>query len=844
MTVYDGPLYYTGSSVLTPAANAPHSEPFKITTLPSGSVVGYASYMRVPKGSRGALDPRMGSSTIGQYNIEILDTRTGTTNENRWVTAFLGDSNNNLTIIGKKAVIEETVDNGITWTPFFVGRINDISLTSTLSYTMTLGDSLELMKQKIFASEPVVNYISYKSLIPTGYIRDVSTLDDTSTLSVANGLDVETVVVDSTQRLLILTKRSVNRADNNWTGGNLSQGADSLYVSTVAGSPPYRALVLNNGNYYVYAVNWLRTPAGAQTNASTQKIEMISIGELPKADPSWGSITAVGANDKPKIWVYRLIGDSDKVAEFFLNETPYNILRDVLLGKFFNQSATTITSGGADYYFAMANNIPFNEASIASVESAYPIGKVLYRVHEPLSAADFIEKHICQPYSLAYTFIPETINGSINSSFNLFSTTQPSSSVGFVTLDSSNINTISDKQWKTNEPLLFVKGKYYVENIRGGRYAVQKPSTDSLANSTDVLQTLENTLIYGNLNEVNDPSYKILDIDFSSIRGVNSDITTFNNVGLIENTIASEWARSKALKLASNIYNRFKAGNPEVIISCIRNATTNGIDVGDFVLVNSTVLPNQALHQRGGTRIYQVTDRNIDGININFGLFDSGINSTMNTPSFGAFVSASTNAVSSSITTTDNANVEIEYAVVTQGASIPSAGSTGWLLSNALHISSSTKPILLPNLPEGRTVYLRARSFAPDNTSLKLPSQYAYTSAYTLNGIAAPTNVIVSNINARSARINWTNTNSLYLTEVLLASPSGTPNTSIIQLPASSSTYTLLGLNEDTSTSHTVGVRYIDNYGGFSSIASASFVATGSATQLDAPAALTLYIKR
>ena len=61
----------------------------------------------------------------------------------------------------------------------------------------------------------------------------------------------------------------------------------------------------------------------------------------------------------------------------------------------------------------------------------------------------------------------------------------------------------------------------------------------------------------------------------------------------------------------------------------------------------------------------------------------------------------------------------------------------------------------------------------------------------------------------------------------------------LIQLPA-----LLIGLNENTSTSHTVGVRYVDSFGGFSSMASASFVASGSATKLDAPAALTLYIKR
>ena len=67
MTVYNGPLYYTGSTVVTPAAGAPHSEAFKITTFASGSLPGYAPYMRTPRGSRGSADIRTGASTVGQF---------------------------------------------------------------------------------------------------------------------------------------------------------------------------------------------------------------------------------------------------------------------------------------------------------------------------------------------------------------------------------------------------------------------------------------------------------------------------------------------------------------------------------------------------------------------------------------------------------------------------------------------------------------------------------------------------------------------------------------------------------------------------------------------------------
>lgn len=853
MTVFDGPLYYTGSTVITPATGAPHSEAFRITTLPSGSVAGYAPYMRVPKGNRGSLDVRAGTSTVGQYSVEILDARVSTANDSRWVTAFIGDNNSNLTIIGKKTVIEETLDNGATWTPYFVGRINNITLNSNLTYAFELGDPLELLKDTIFNTEPGVSYSSFKSVLPIAYTRNITVIDSGSTALQADGLGVETVTkpeqtdpgipVSETYRYLKLDKGSVNRIDNSWDTSTLINGNTYFIGTTYAGAQGYRALVLNNGQYYVYKVILLRTPNNVRTDLSAQKIETIGITELEKQDPLYASITNIGLNDKPRVWVYRLVDDKDKLGQFYLNETPYNILRDILRGKYFNQLFTIQTTLGVDTYLNNSQNIPFNEASIAAVESAYPLSKVLYKIDKPMSAAEFIEKHICQPYSLGYSFIPETIGGSVQSAFNLCSTQQPTTVSGIPTLNNTVITTAINKEWKTNEPILFVKGTCYVENLRGGRYAVAR-STTTGTNSSDLLTQQVFTVIYGNLQQINDPSYKIIEIDFSSIRGINSDAITFTNVGLIENTIAADWAKSNALKLAANIFNRFKSGNPEILVECIRNNTTNNIDVGDFVLVTSDVLPNQALRKRGGTRIFQVTEKDIDGIRIKFGLFDSGINTTMTAPSFGTITSPLANIISGSVTTTQNANVELEYAVVTEGGAQPATNSTAWLLHSAYAVNNTSKGFVLSNLPEGRTIYLRARAVTPDTTDIKLPSSYVYSSGITLSGITPPSSVSVTNITNRSATVSWTNSNSFYNVEVLLASPSGVPTTSIIDLPASSSIYNLTGLNNNTSTSHTVGVRYTDNFGGFSRIASASFTATGTAPTLDAPAALLLYVKR
>ena len=288
MTVFDGPLYYTGSTVITPATGAPHSEAFRITTLPSGSIAGYAPYMRVPKGNRGSLDVRAGTSTVGQYSVEILDARVSTANDSRWITAFIGDNNSNLTIIGKKTVIEETLDNGATWTPYFVGRINNITLNSNLTYVFELGDPLELLKDTIFNTEPAVSYSSFKSVLPIGYTKNVTVIDSGSTVVLADGLQVETVTTSNASNLdryFKLDKTSVNRIDNNFDTSTLINGNTYFIGTTYAGTQGYRALVLNNGQYYVYKIILLRTPNNVRTDLSAQKIETIGIAELDKQDP-------------------------------------------------------------------------------------------------------------------------------------------------------------------------------------------------------------------------------------------------------------------------------------------------------------------------------------------------------------------------------------------------------------------------------------------------------------------------------------------------------------------------------------------------------------------------------
>lgn len=844
LRILDGPLYFTGSTVLTPASGAIHSEPFEVTTLPSGSLAGYAPYMRPPRGNRGQLDIRTGRSTVGTYTVDVLDKRTETANANRWVTAFIGDTNSKLTIIGKKAIIEETVDDGSNFKPFFVGRVNSINLTSPLVYSIEIGDPLELLKQKIFEIEPTVDYTSFKSLLPNGYTKPVTNLDSGSAIQLTDGLNVYEVRDGTNERWLYFDQASINRNDNAWSYGNISPMALGNFFQTIAGQNPFRCLILSGSTYRTYQVKFLRTPAKTNSQLSVQKIQSVTIMELPENDPLYSSITEITTSDvNLKVWVYRLLDETgDNLGAFYLNETPYNILRDIMDGKFFNRGLE-LQSGSSTTYLDNSIKIAFDSASIAAMETEHPLPKMLYKIEQPETAVDFIEKHICQPFSLGYTFIPTSSGGNFVNAFKLFSTKQPTVAPS-VTYNNTNIISSDSNDWSSNEPLLYVKGTYYTENLVGGRFAVRRAGTAG-ASTNDIIQTIIGQTIVG-LTEVTDSSYKGMDVDMIGVRGVNNSLIT-SGQGTMENVPAFQYTQGKALRYIQDIYNRNKAGNPAVSISIARSGsgvTVTEAAIGDFVLVSGDVLPNQATHIRGGTRIYQVVSKNDIGASVDLSLLDSGINATMNTPSFGAVTSPLANLVSSSITTTDNALVEIEYAVVQSGSAQPAPTSNSWLMFQAIPISASTHQLEIDSMPEGRTIFLRARSVTPDSGDLKLPSSYVFSSGVTLQDIPAITGVTVTNITTRSAVVNWTNTNTFYSIEVLLASPAGVPDTSIIVLSPESDIFQLLGLDKNSSTSHTVGVRYIDDLSGFGPMTTASFTATGTADTLDDPAALILYVAR
>src|SRR5207247_6520980 len=102
----------TEATILTPAAGAPHSDPFQIISLPG--VTGWKPYLDIPTGRTGRIDVLRKGTDIGQMIFAIVDAQVagGTGNAQRWATAFFGDAVGRARLAGCKVVCDESLDGG------------------------------------------------------------------------------------------------------------------------------------------------------------------------------------------------------------------------------------------------------------------------------------------------------------------------------------------------------------------------------------------------------------------------------------------------------------------------------------------------------------------------------------------------------------------------------------------------------------------------------------------------------------------------------------------------------------------------------------------------------------
>jgi hypothetical protein len=384
-------------------------------------------------------------------------------------------------------------------------------------------------------------------------------------------------------------------------------------------------------------------------------------------------------------------------------------------------------------------------------------------------------------------------------------------------------------EWIPNSPITNFELDWYTDIV--SNFNKQKENATTNDQVFNITTEKDHPIVKLAFNDM-DAKPNTLKIEAIGVRGqiqepVSGSITTAEQES---DTIA----RLVANQLTQPYTQRYSNGTPSIIILCRRTATINSLNIGDWTLVDIDMMPNQATHLRGGNRIMQVVGKSFDGVKVRLTLIDGAINSTMAVPTINSVVANATlanNAVNVSITTTENARVLVQYAVTPSGGSQPSSGDAGWIHGTIGVINNTTQTLYVDSLPSGIKVWIRARAESVATADVKMPSAWVYSTGTILGSLSAPSNLVISNISTKSAKLTWIPTERTK-TEVRLASPPASSMNSVVLLPSGSTTYTLRGLDLLASPSCSVGIRHVDNVLGRSTIISGSFVAIGSPDQL------------
>lgn len=832
LTLYAGGLHSTDNTALTPAAGAPHSDAFKISTI--AGVSGFQPYLNGIKGKRGTSNVPSQQLEVGRYMFSTIDKRTtvGGTNLERWVTAFFGNSTGVFTLVGRKCYVEESVDGGSSWSPFFVGAVSSVNLQSPLRIEFEVKDSLDVLQKRAFTSTPRVPYVVYNAITPIGLLAPLESDASASYIGAPAGLQGYKDGATANAVGIRLSSAALNRKDNVYPATanfalNLLRNFD-LPAATAVRDYNLRAQIIQSGSTYEYAVNRVNVaPNWNKTNFAP--VRMLYVSELPTTDPQYTPLSSIAADMLLYTKIYRsyatTIGDDAKRSDtsIFLNAKPLTILADMLDGKFFPQSGSLAST-----------RVTYDSSSLAAIETARPLPLTIFRVDSPEKAVEWMEANVLKPFSIGYT-AEAYLSGSVPTSrIRFFDTTVPTTLSGSVTLTEADIDTSVMPTWNAGLPVSTIEARHYAEVFK--EIDATKLVDTDLAG--ELLSTSELVTVDKYVNSRTNTEYSTLAVDFKGIRALLSD-AQYQEAGL-HGISAITAARFRAQEYATYLHNRYGAGSPTVILDALRNVRTDALRVGDFCLVEADMLPNQATHTRGGTRVMQVLGKHPMGLRYELELLDSGINSTMANPIVGTPTSPADNTVSVYLETVGpEALVSYQVAVTDVGGAQPSSADMRWMTAGVQLINGSVT-VTIPDMPETKRVWVRARTTSPTGTEIRLPSAWVVGGYIDLTNLSAPTSVSVVNINSRSAKVVWANTEPLSV-EVWLASPAGTPTTLVAALPPSSSVYQLNGLDKSSSTSHRVGIRYNDTFRGSSAFATADFTATGTAVQLDAPAAHLIY---
>lgn len=816
--IYRLTIYDDNNSPLTPATgsggSAIHSDPFVVTTYPVSGAKEYITQVR-PGGGKAVIPDTKWQ--VGKYYIELADIRTGSSNLERWVTAFVGDGEGRFGLLGKKASVEESLDNGSNWTTQFVGRVVNFNNISSLKWTIELSDESDRLQRVVFPKVPKIlnnTNVTRKLLFPLAYDNTpeisstkLSTFDKANAefilgpyASIFTAFSAGVIKIKNIFPYPIEKKYTYQLTpgiEKYCRQPLRNEGFPSFIIDLL--TPSYAICRIYNSSdvligdfaVYDYTTYTEQTDDGDKTYIDSFAITSIdplglrggaAISSIPSGTIKIQIIppdTEEGIKDYP--YLVSPTGSG----------TVIDVLRDALDG-YYDQLFNTGSYIPIVYNESNFSNIETirNTTDSSSVDKFNPDEK-FFLINKQEKMHDFIEENIMKPNGLGY-YLKPALSGSVPvSEFNLFTFDRPTATPA-TEIQDEHVLSVNYINWKVDLPLKI---------NRTFKYLAYTPIAST---NIEVSQLIDRQNI---------------EIDTKAlINNTFSDHTINPNVVSILDSNTTQVTRNIPRELSG----RFLKGIPILQLEVARGYYES-LEIGDWVTVDIQWQPNIGTLKRGGSRLMQIVSKVANGLKLQFELIDSGLNEQHGKPS------------SISISAADglNATIQVQYTgsktglvateyAITDTNSLPSEYSNKWIVlsKDELSATNTTATNYVNNVGVNQYVFARARTESGEE--FKLPSDYIYSSGVATTTLSAPSSLSLVTASYYTAEVSWSASPS-FSAEVYSTNNEAGSIALYATVPPQTSNITISGYDLAPTSGQVVGIRFIDNRGGASPTSSITF---------------------
>lgn len=833
--IYKLTIYGEDGNPLTPTSDL-HSDPFVISSAPLSGSKAYITGVTKNAGQAEIPDIKW---TIGNYYVGVADIRLGSTNDERWLTAFITDGEGRISLNGKKALVEESLDGGSTWAPVFVGKVTETNLDGPLKYTIEIADDAERLKRELFSRYPefagvLRSELQRTMIAPIGIENTPTTprqairarrVASEGVFGININFSAARLQVDRTKPFVATTSNRTPYASGRWelqATELLEKYSNLEFVPFTIDGVEQTFYSLNkqvNAIVEITSTDFTTSYGDFILTGFTTRIEETPFGDTEYLDSITVQSRGLGLLDVLNIpsnsdVAFRIFGPNSAQAFedlplYITADNPIELLKDVLDG-LFDDLYYQDTSSYTPIVYDEANFDAIVTSKAASGNNLEPITAIITETH---TMNEFIEQTLLKPYGIGYYLQPVVESGVAKSKMVLFNLDRPVT-MPSVEIKDENVITREFIGWTTDNP-------YRIN--RTFRVTLPReigPAATDKKNLVPAYTQENNFIVVDRVALVND-TYTDLSIDPSSTalgpRGLLS-FPTDTDQGATNNPIT---ITDNFLRPIIELGNRFGKGVPVLSVTVKRGVYEN-VREGDYIKTDIQWQPNLGTFKRGGLRIMQVTQRQENGATLQFTLVDSGIFERLPAPTMGTVSVTDRNRLVVPITGSATGSVvRVDYAL-TNTNSIPAGTSDNWNLLATLDLDvNQAVTASISNLPSNKWVFARARTERVEG-SLKLPSTFVSSSGVQTTNIAAPSGLTNTNTTFYTTDISFT-PSADYSTEVWTTGNEAGTLQYYTTLPQGTGNATISGLDRAPTTGQVVSIRFVDINNGYSPFATISF---------------------